>query len=180
MPFKQHADDSVFTYFWANNFNKKVDSEKGTNMIDSTHLIKFREESPWSVYQTMSKTVPKDKTKISCFPLLDQDKLYINARKEPQIFEFQEGNRSCNEVFKVQYLLWRILHYLTTDKQNFLTLTGSLVILRKLEVISALAKKTVVAYLPPINTSVNNFSTVFQFLTYMQSLCQEASMPYVK
>ena len=22
------ADDSVFTYFWANNFNKKVDSEK--------------------------------------------------------------------------------------------------------------------------------------------------------
>ena len=56
------ADDSVFTYFWANNFDKKVDSEKGTNIIDSTHLINFQEESPRSVYQTMSKTVPKDKT----------------------------------------------------------------------------------------------------------------------
>ena len=44
--------------------------------------------------------------------------------------------------------------------------------------ISAL-KKTVVTYLPPINASVNAFSTVFQFLIYMQSLCQEASMPYV-
>ena len=40
------TDDSVFTYFWADNFNKNVDSEKGTNMIDSTHLIKFQEESP--------------------------------------------------------------------------------------------------------------------------------------
>ena len=29
------ADDLVFTYFWADNFNKKVDSEKGTNMINS-------------------------------------------------------------------------------------------------------------------------------------------------
>ena len=29
------ADNSVFTYFWADNFNKKVDSEKGTNMINS-------------------------------------------------------------------------------------------------------------------------------------------------
>ena len=134
------ADDLVFTYFWAANFNKKVDSEKGTKMIDSTHLIKFQEESPRSVYQTMSKTVLKDKTKISCFPLLDQDKLYIDAKKEPQIFHFQEGNRSCNEVFNVQYFLWRILCYLTTDKQSFSTLSGWLVILRKLEVISALKK----------------------------------------
>ena len=99
------ADDSVFTYFWADNFNRKVDSEKGTNIIDSTHLIKFQEESPRSVYQTMSKTVPKDKTKISCFPLLDQDKLYIDTKEEPQIFEIQGGNRSCNEVFNVQYFL---------------------------------------------------------------------------
>ena len=44
------ADDSVFTYFWADNFNKKVDSKKGTNMIDSTHLIKFQEEPPRSVH----------------------------------------------------------------------------------------------------------------------------------
>ena len=134
------ADDSVFTYFWADNFNKKVDSEKGTNMIDSTHLIKFQEESPRSVYQTMSKTVPKDKTKISCFPLLDQDKLYIDTKKRAQIFEFQGGNRSCNEVFNVQYFLWKILRYLRADKQSFPTLSGWLVILRKLEAISALKK----------------------------------------
>ena len=88
----------------------------------------------------MSKTVLKDKTKISCFPLLDQDKLYIDAKKEPQIFEFQEGNRSCNAVLNVQYFLWRILRYLTADKQSFPTLSGWLVVLRKLEAISALKK----------------------------------------
>ena len=95
----------------------------------------------------MSKTVPKGKTKISCFPLTDQDKLYIDAKKESQILESQEGNRSCNEVFKVQYFLWRILRYLTTDKQSLPTLSGWLVILRKLEAISAL-KEIVVTYLP--------------------------------
>ena len=33
-------DEYVFTYFWADNFNKKIESEN-IGMIDSTHMIKF-------------------------------------------------------------------------------------------------------------------------------------------
>ena len=50
-------DEKVLTYFWADNFNKKIDGEKGTVMINLTHLIKFQEESSGSVYQDTSKTV---------------------------------------------------------------------------------------------------------------------------
>ena len=35
-------DGFVHTYFWADNFNKKVEG-KNTSMIDSTHMIKFQE-----------------------------------------------------------------------------------------------------------------------------------------
>ena len=34
--------------------------------------------------------------------------------------------------------------------------------------------------MPPINASLNEFSTIFGFLTYMQKLCKELNMPYVK
>ena len=39
-------------------------------------------------------------------------------------------------------------------------------------------KKTVVTYLPPIDASVHAFTTIVQFLSYMQKLCLEANMPY--
>ena len=100
------ADDSVFTYFWVDSFNKKLDSYKGTNMIYSTHLIKFQEESLRSVYQIVSKTVTKDKTKISCFPLLDQDKLYIDAKTSPTSFNFKRETKVAIKcLFNVQYFL---------------------------------------------------------------------------
>ena len=36
------GESYVFTYFWADNFNKKVESDS-VRMIDSTHMIKFHE-----------------------------------------------------------------------------------------------------------------------------------------
>ena len=41
------------------------------------------------------------------------------------------------------------------------------------------ANKTVVTYLPAIYLSVASFSTIYQYLTYMQKLCREANMPFV-
>ena len=47
------------------------------------------------------------------------------------------------------------------------------------EIANVDTKKTVMTYLPPINASVNEFSIIFGFLTYMQKLCKEVNMPYV-
>ena len=35
-------DDVVLTHFWADNFNKKLESDKGNDMINSTHFVKSR------------------------------------------------------------------------------------------------------------------------------------------
>ena len=35
-------DDVVLTHFWADNFNKKLESDKGNDMINSTHFVKFQ------------------------------------------------------------------------------------------------------------------------------------------
>ena len=50
----------VFTYFWADNFNKKIESEN-IAMIDSTHMIKFQEKTDSTTIQEMSKIIPKTK-----------------------------------------------------------------------------------------------------------------------
>ena len=47
------------------------------------------------------------------------------------------------------------------------------------EIANVATEKTVMTYLPPINAPVNEFSTIFGFLTYMQKLCKEVNMPYV-
>ena len=40
-------------------------------------------------------------------------------------------------------------------------------------------KKTAMKYLPPINAKVTDFNTIYSHLTYMQTLAEEANMPYV-
>ena len=48
----------VFTYFWADNFNKKIENEN-IAMIDSTHKVKIQEKTDPITMQEMSKIIPK-------------------------------------------------------------------------------------------------------------------------
>ena len=50
----------VFTYFWADNFNKEIENEN-IAMIDSTHMVKFQEKTDSTTMQEMSKIIPKTK-----------------------------------------------------------------------------------------------------------------------
>ena len=45
-------DDVVLTHFWADNFDKKLKSDKGNDMINSIHLVKFQEKAVGSVSQS--------------------------------------------------------------------------------------------------------------------------------
>lgn len=55
-------NDFVFTYFWADNFNKKIESEN-IGMIDSTHMVKFQEKTDNTVMQRIIRKLPKTKKK---------------------------------------------------------------------------------------------------------------------
>ena len=51
-------DTYVFTYFWADNFNKKIECDK-IGMINSTHMVKFQEHSEDCLMQETVCSLPR-------------------------------------------------------------------------------------------------------------------------
>ena len=52
-------DDAVLTHSWADNFNKKLESDKGNDMINSTYLVNFQGKAVGSEYRSHVKTVSR-------------------------------------------------------------------------------------------------------------------------
>ena len=80
-------DDLVLTHFWADNFNKKLESDKGNNdMINSTHFVKFEEhaQAVGSEYRSHVKTVSRTITRFSTDPQMENEKIFIDKNEEPE------------------------------------------------------------------------------------------------
>ena len=108
-------DDVVLTHFWADNFNKKLESDKGNDMINSTHLVKFQENTMGSEYRGQVKTVSRAITRFSSDPQIDNEKIYFDKNKEPEKFEGRNHhvlNKDESGNFDLRYLLWNILRHI--------------------------------------------------------------------
>ena len=155
-------DDVVLTHFWADNFNKKLESDKGNDMINSTHLVKFQEKAVGSEY---TQSCPTD-------PQMENEEICIDKNKEPEKFagrNYHVLSEDARGNFDLRYLLWNILRHISSGIQKVPAFSGWQVLVR--EIANVATEKTVMTYLPPINAPVNEFSTIFGFLTYMQNLC---------
>ena len=173
-------DDVVLTHFWTDNFNKKLESDKGNDMKDSTHLVKFQETAVGSEYRSHVKTVSRTITRFSTDPQMENEKICIDKNKEPEKFagpNYHVLSEDASGNFDLRCLLWNILSHISCDNQKVPSFSGWQVLVQ--EIANVATEKTVMTYLPPINAPVNEFSTIFGFLTYMQKLCKEVKMPYV-
>ena len=173
-------DDVVLTQFWAANFNKKLECDKGNDMINSTHLVKFQEKAVGSEYRSHVKTVSRTITRFSTDPQMENEKICIDKNKEPEKFtcpNYHVLSEDASGNFDLRYLLCNILRHISSDNQKVPSFSGWQVLVR--EIANVATKKIVMTYLPPINAPVNEFSTIFGFVTYMQKLCKEVNMPYV-
>ena len=75
-------DDLVLTHFWADNFNKKLESDKGNNdIINSTHLVKFEEKAVGSEYCSHVKTVSRTITRFSTDPQMENERFALTKIK---------------------------------------------------------------------------------------------------
>ena len=76
-------DDVVLTHFWADNVNKKLESDKGNDMINSTHLVKFQDKAVDSEYRSHVKTVSRTHviTRFSTDPQMENEKICIEKIK---------------------------------------------------------------------------------------------------
>ena len=74
----------VFSYYWADNFNKKVESDT-VGMIDSTHMIKFQEETDCTEHQNIAfLKLPKKRTKFVPTPVADIGDLVVKKKANPK------------------------------------------------------------------------------------------------
>ena len=174
-------DTYVFTYFWADNFNKKIECDK-TGMINSTHMVKFQEHSEDCLMQKPVRSLLRKTTTFAVRNTGEVREVRVDMKIEPAkliplAVQDMEGNQNFIEL-EMQYFLRVLLHMIRSDQSLFPTFSGWELLIRKTRAILAL-KKTVVTYLPPINAPVTSFSTIFSYLQYMQKLCREVNMPFV-
>ena len=174
-------DGFVYTYFWADNFNKKVESEH-TSMIDSTHMIKFQEDNEDALYQDIVvQKLEKSRSKFRPRVFTEITDLQVKRKLNPEIFKSFDKNSIESEtnltVFRSLYVIWLLLRHKTQLEMLLPNFAAWRLSARKFKKSSV--QKTVVTYLPPINASVNEFSTIYRYLTAMQKLCFEVNMPYV-
>ena len=153
-------------------------------MIDSTHMIKFQEETDSTEYQsiTLQQKLKKKRTKFDPKPVADVEGLVVKKKANPKKLDQNMVFNTPGLVLQSEYvsniyLVWIFLRYATAVEKMFPNFAGWRLSVHKRKNISA--KKTVVTYLPPINASVTSFTTIYQYLSYMQRLCVEANMPYV-
>ena len=74
-------DDVVLTHFWADSSNKKLESGKGNDMMNSTHFVKFQEKAVGSEYRSHIKTVSRTITCFSTDPQMENEKNCIDKSK---------------------------------------------------------------------------------------------------
>ena len=145
-------------------------------MINITHLVAHQEESEASKLHDNNFSVPKS-AKIMPQNFGDSSTKTVNLKVEPDLFasEVREfGDLDLVSIFaKYYYWLW-IRKHNSFDQQVSNFSGWNLKHCSHNEL-----KKTVITYLPPINSKVTDFSTIFAYFDYLLKLAADVNMPYV-
>ncbi len=181
LPLKPLADNRlVMTFFWADNFDLNLETSSGHGAINSTHMIAFEEESEFTIHGGERVQLERTRKRSLHLHTEEPSDIQVNPKKEPPIFNtfitnesLMKGNPSEN-----LFLTWMILRKLNFKDQTISSYFAWKMKLRSIAVTGTI-KKTLMTYLPPINSKVTDFNTINQYLMYMQKLANEANMPYV-
>lgn len=176
------ADHPAVTVFWLDNFDIKIDRQVGSNCVNTTHLVAFQEETDVTEHRKVDISVERN-SKLSLENNIQTGNLKLNSKAQPKLLEAEEmepeemePDSSIGDVkFKALHFLWLWVHKQNNFDQLVPMFSGFLLNLRKKEDL----KKTIVLYLPPIASKVNEFETIIQYMEYLQRSAVEAKMNYV-
>jgi hypothetical protein len=182
LPLSPATDEhAVLTFFRADNFDLNLETQTGHGAINSTHMIAFQEESQFTMKRSTSKVKFERTGKRSIEQSnMEGEEMQVYPKKEPTSFV----NYSADEIVKSQrlsaerFLTWMILRLINFGDQN-VTSYFAWEMQNRIAGENNTVQKTLTTYLPPINAKVTEFSTINQYLTYMQKLANEVNMPYV-
>ena len=172
--------ETVLTYFWVDNFDMNLETQPGKSALNSTHLVAFQEESQNSVARNNKIFFAKNKRRSLERIAQDPIEIIADPKREPPSISNTltvDGGLEISRYVS-NYMLWIVIRKRSTLDQIVSTFAGWNTHVTKIKLTSPL-KKTVMTYLPPINSKVTEFDTIYRYFEYLQQLAAEANMPYV-
>ena len=163
----EHCPDNeaVLTFFWADNFDMKVETQTGKRNINSTHMVAFQELSQMSVIT--KKKVELERTKLRTLEKSETEarNVSVDPKKEPPCILDNVYPKETNfDAFpeETEYLMWIIFRKLNAADQIFPSFAAWQTQVRTSNSLDPV-QKTIVTYLQAIPSKVTDFITVEQF-----------------
>ncbi len=177
------ANYTVNTFFWADNFDVNLDTQPGHGALNSTHMIAFQEESQVSLLESQRTQLIRTGSRSLTRNDPENFSINVDPKKEPSTLSSFSTDDDCTTLNtsprSMAYFLWLLLRVLNSGDQIVPSFFAWRTKIRNIGVSYGTIKKTVVTYLPPIDTKVTEFSTINQYLSCMQKLAEKANMPFV-
>lgn len=177
------GNHTVNTFFWADNFDINLETQTGHGALNSTHMIAFQEESHVSLFENRRTRFTRTGRRSLTPNDPENYSIIADPKKEPNCLNtFRTSDN--DDIFNtspplMSYFLWLVLRMLNSRDQTVPSFFAWKSKVRNTGISRGTIKETVVTYLPPIDAKVTQFSTINQYLSYMQELAGEANMPYV-
>ena len=168
--------DSVLTFFWVDNFDINIERSSGGGSVNTTHLLAFQEKDCNNIENVEPINLPYNKSRKVKTATEPAHLPFVDQRKEPPLFtSIDLQSHYDNSNYTIKYFLW----VWTRHHNRFDQIVPSFPAWLLQDRDSSNLRKTVMTYLPPISTKVTEFSTIWTYMNYLQSLAESVNMPFV-
>lgn len=170
--------ETCLKFWWADNFNQKLETLTGHGVIDSTHIVEFSESGERAMPKE-SVSLPRTyRRSLQTAPAQIPD-VRIDKKKEPVTVFDEVGDlisvgslQATFDDFHSKWMLSRIVSAMDQIVPNF---SGCCV---KSAVKADDFQMTKLTYLPPINASITAYSTIYRLFEMILSRANQAQLPY--
>ena len=164
------------TIFWWDNFDRFIDTGTGGGSIHNTPGIAFQEQSADTLRRQESSINRSKRTSLANEQGPPLKRFKIDPKKNPAIFS--AGSDGSSDSEGVSYssnvlYLWKILRKINEKDQLYSKFCGFVIDLIKTE-----QKRTVMTYLPPIETPITNYGTLFEMFYRSEKMAAQGNMKY--
>lgn len=164
------------TIFWLDNFDKSVETITGSGSIHNTPGIAFQEVS---LNTSIREELSISRSKRTSLPI-DQEppmkRFKIDPKKNPANFSCsdpQSSESKENAYFTKIFCLWKLLRKFYENDQLYSRFSGFVI-----NIIQKQQEKTVITYLPPIETPITDYGTLFEMFHRSEQIAAQSNMKY--
>ena len=170
------SGSSAPTIFWWDNFDRFIDTGTGGGSIHNTPGIAFQEQSADTVRRQESSINRSKRTSLANEQGPPLKRFKIDPKRNPAIFS--AGNDGSSDSEGVSYssnvlYLWKIIRKINEKDQFYSKFCGFVI-----DLIKAEQKKTVMTYLPPIETPITDYGSLFEMFYRSEKMAAQGNMKY--